>query len=56
MAEFASGREAGRRAALAQYAVLDSPPEDAFDQFTLLAQQIFRTPIALISLVDGERQ
>ena len=48
--------EAGRRAALKRYRVLDTPPEAAFDDLTSLASQLCSTPIALISLVDGERQ
>jgi PAS domain S-box-containing protein len=48
--------EAQRLAALAQYQVLDTPPEQAFDDLTLLAAHICQTPIALVSLVDEMRQ
>lgn len=48
--------EAGRLAALQKYAILDSEPEQGFDDLTLLASYICRTPIALISLVDENRQ
>lgn len=48
--------ERARLAALYDYAVLDSEAESAYDDLTLLASQIFQTPIALISLVDSERQ
>jgi len=48
--------EAARLAALLRYAVLDTAPEPAFDDLTRLAAQIFVTPIALISLIDGTRQ
>jgi len=48
--------ELARLAALRQYQVLDTAPEKVFDDFTFLAAQICRTPIALISLVDGNRQ
>ena len=41
---------------LRQYEVLDTPPEEAFDDLTLLAAQICEAPIALISLVDENRQ
>ena len=45
-----------RVAALQKYAILDSEPEQAFDDLTLLAAYICKTPIALISLVDEDRQ
>lgn len=48
--------EAGRIAALEKYAILDTDPEQSFDDLTLLASFICKTPIALISLVDEDRQ
>ena len=48
--------EAARVAALHQYAILDTEPERAFDDLVLLASFICKTPIALISLVDEDRQ
>lgn len=42
--------------ALRHYGVLDTLPEQAFDDLTLLAAHICQTPVALISLVDSERQ
>ena len=48
--------EAGRVAALEKYAILDADPEQSFDDLTLLASFICKTPIALISLVDEDRQ
>jgi GAF domain-containing protein len=36
--------------------ILDSPPEEKFDLITRLTAQVFNVPIALISLVDTERQ
>ncbi len=48
--------EPERLAALRAYEVLDTPPEEAFDRITALAARIFRVPIALVSLIDHERQ
>ncbi len=48
--------EAERLAALRAYDVLDTPPEDAFDDLTRIASLICGTPVALVSLVDAERQ
>ena len=48
--------DAARLATLKEYAVLDSLPEQAFDDLAELASFICATPIALISLVDKDRQ
>jgi PAS domain S-box-containing protein len=48
--------EDARLAALHQYAILDTAPEGAFDDLTHLAASICKMPIALIGLVDAERQ
>jgi two-component system, sensor histidine kinase len=45
-----------RLAALRSYEVLDTPPEAAFDRITVLAADLFDTPIAAVSLIDSERQ
>lgn len=36
--------------------LLDTPPEQVFDRFTALASKIIGAPVALISLVDEDRQ
>jgi EAL domain-containing protein (putative c-di-GMP-specific phosphodiesterase class I)/GGDEF domain-containing protein len=43
-------------AALRELCLLDTPADPAFDQITQLAAKIFNTPIALVSLVDDQRQ
>ena len=48
--------EKKRLAVLWQYEVLDTMPEELFDDLTELAARICEAPIALISLVDEERQ
>jgi diguanylate cyclase (GGDEF)-like protein/PAS domain S-box-containing protein len=48
--------EAARLAALHALAVLDTPPEPGFDDLTRLAAHICGVPIALVSLVDRDRQ
>lgn len=48
--------EADRLAALRALNVLDTPPEARFDRLTRLAAHLFDCPIALVSLVDSERQ
>jgi GGDEF domain-containing protein len=48
--------EAERLATLRSLSILDTPRDDRFDRFTRLAARIFDMPIALISLVDEQRQ
>ena len=48
--------ETMRLRALHSLQILDSPAEARFDRLTRLAQRIFDVPIALISLVDDNRQ
>ncbi len=49
-------REQERLKALQSYGVLDGPPQESFDRLTQLSSQLFGVPIALISLVDHDRQ
>jgi len=48
--------EEARIIALDKYGILDTDPEQSFDDLTLLASHVCETPIALISLVDEDRQ
>jgi PAS domain S-box-containing protein len=48
--------EAQRIQTLLEYKILDTPSEAAFDDLTRLASYICQTPIALISLIDTNRQ
>ena len=48
--------EAQRLMSLRKYEVLDTLPEQSFDDLALLASHICQTPIALVSLVDEKRQ
>jgi GAF domain-containing protein len=48
--------ETARQAALDAYHILDTSAEEAFDDLTALAALICGTPIALVSLVDTNRQ
>ncbi|BEU95669.1 PAS domain S-box protein [Acidovorax sp. DW039] len=48
--------ELQRLAALRDLLVLDTPPEPLFDSITRMAAQVCGVPIALISLVDENRQ
>ena len=51
-----TGDEAARLEALRRYRILDTEPERSFDDLTLLASYICGTPMALITLVDADRQ
>ncbi|MGB3299334.1 MAG: EAL domain-containing protein [Phormidesmis sp.] len=49
-------KETLRLAKLQGYNILDTLPEPAYDDITTLAAHICRTPTALVSLIDGDRQ
>lgn len=48
--------DAGRLEALARYAILDTPPEQAFQDLVVIAAAVCGTSIAAVTLVDHERQ
>jgi signal transduction histidine kinase len=48
--------EEERLQALASYNILDTIPEKDFDDITRIAAHICQTPIALVSLIDHDRQ
>jgi len=48
--------EATRLATLQSLDILDTPAEERFDRLTRLAKRMFNVPIALVSLVDKNRQ
>jgi CheY-like chemotaxis protein len=48
--------ESKRLAALRKLGILDTPPEERFDRLTRLAAALFDAPVALMTLVDAERQ
>jgi anti-sigma regulatory factor (Ser/Thr protein kinase) len=48
--------EKARLQALRRYKILDTDPEKAFDDLTILASHVCETPVALITLIDSDRQ
>lgn len=48
--------EGRRLAALRDLAILDTPAEERFDRLTRIAASALNVPIALVSLVDSDRQ
>jgi GAF domain-containing protein len=56
MAAPSTTRDAARVAALNRYAILDSEPEQSFDDLVILAAHICQVPMAMLSLVDDHRQ
>ena len=48
--------EASRILALHALKILDSQPEERFDRLTRMARRMFGVPIAVVSLVDTDRQ
>jgi hypothetical protein len=48
--------QTARLAALYRYKILDSPVEAAFDDFVEIASQVCEAPIAVVNLIDQDRQ
>jgi diguanylate cyclase (GGDEF)-like protein len=48
--------EAARLRALHRYEILDTAPEEAFDRITRLVVSVLQMPMAVVSLVDHDRQ
>ena len=51
-----AGNESQRLAALQALNLLDTGAEKSFDRLTQMAANIFQVPIALVSLIDQDRQ
>ncbi|MFS0771142.1 PAS domain S-box protein [Sphingomonas sp. 1P08PE] len=49
-------RDADRLAALYRHDILDTPADRKFDRIVALVQNVCRVPIALVSLIDADRQ
>lgn len=56
MSTHSNKQEEDRLNALKQYQILDTLPEQEYDDLTEIAAQICQTPIALVSLIDENRQ
>lgn len=48
--------ESERMSALRATSILDTPPEDMFDRITRLVASVLDVPIALVNLIDHDRQ
>lgn len=51
-----SKQDQNRQEALASYSILDTLPDDDYDNLTAIASEICGTPISLVSLLDNDRQ
>lgn len=51
----APDEEAARLDAVHRYQILDTPPEEAFDDVAALAGRVLHAPMALVSIVDRDR-
>lgn len=49
-------RDPARLEALTRTGLLDAPPDAAFDRLTNMAARVLNAPVALVSLIDDDRQ
>lgn len=56
MAQCNIGGEGARLKALHRYEILDTEPEEAFDSITRIVRSVLQMPMAVVSLVDHDRQ
>ena len=52
----AAVRDPDRLDALRRVNLLDTPAEEAFDRLARLSSQVLRAPVALVTLIDEDRQ
>src|SRR5687767_4979867 len=48
--------ERERLKALMEYKILDTLPEKDFDEISIIASQLCQVPVAMVTLIDAERQ
>lgn len=48
--------ESERLAAVQNFAILDTPPEERFDRITKLATALFNVPISTVTIMDTDRE
>jgi diguanylate cyclase (GGDEF)-like protein len=51
-----TNNETERLVALKRYSIIDTAPEESFDRIVRLAMVVLQTPIAMVSLIDEDRQ
>lgn len=56
LASATSSREQDRLAAVRRYQILETPPEERFDRIARIAKRWFEVPIALITILDEDRE
>jgi len=56
VADYTPDEEQARLAALHEYQILDTEPQEAFDRITRLTKTVLQMPIVLVNMVDKDRQ